>query len=74
MTLSNPATILSFVLSLITSRSNCEKLARMFSVNRPIEVRVSNDCVVETNPMLLRSSCDMKAVKSPSDREMRSIL
>jgi hypothetical protein len=58
----------------MTSRSNWLKLARMFSVRRPIDVRVSKLCVVLTNPTPCRSSDAMKPVKSVNEREIRSIL
>ena len=42
------AAILSRIRSPMTSRSNCAKDNRIFSVRRPIEVVVLNCCVTET--------------------------
>ncbi len=46
----------------------------MFRVRRPIELRVSKLCVVDTKPTPRRSSAAMKLVKSSRLRETRSIL
>ena len=58
----------------ITSRSNWAKLSRMFSVRRPIEVVVLNDCVTDTKVTELRSNTSTSLAKSISERDRRSIL
>ncbi len=46
----------------------------MFSVSRPIEVVVLNDCVTETKVTPLRSNTSTSFEKSISERDSRSIL
>ncbi|MEI2757102.1 MAG: hypothetical protein V9F46_11700 [Chitinophagaceae bacterium] len=54
--------------SAVTSRSNWAKESRMFSVSRPIEVVVLNDCVTETKVTPLRSNTSTSLAKSISER------
>ena len=58
----------------MTSRSNCAKLSRMFSVSRPMLVVVLKDCVTETKVTLFASNTSTSLVKSTSERLRRSIL
>ncbi len=46
----------------------------MFSVNRPMEVVVLNDCVTDTNVTPFRSNTSTSFEKSISARLRRSIL
>jgi hypothetical protein len=46
----------------------------MFSVSRPIDVVVLNDCVTETKVTPLRSNTSTSLAKSASERLRRSIL
>jgi hypothetical protein len=46
----------------------------MFSVSRPIELVVQNDCVTDTNVTLFRSNTSTSFAKSVSERLSRSIL
>ena len=55
MPLRREAATLSRMRSAVTSRSNWAKLSRMFSVSRPMEVVVLNDCVTETKVTSLRN-------------------
>ncbi len=68
------AAILSRTRSPITSRSNCAKLSRMFSVSRPMLVVVLNDCVTETNVTSFASNTSTSLAKCISERLSRSIL
>ena len=65
---------LSRMRSPITSRSNCAKLSRMFSVSRPMLVVVLNDWVTETKVTSCRSKISTSLAKSISERLRRSIL
>jgi hypothetical protein len=68
------AATLSRMRSAVTSRSNWAKDSRMFSVSRPIDVVVLNDCVTETKVTPLRSNTSTSLAKSASERLRRSIL
>ncbi len=68
------AATLSRMRSAVTSRSNWAKDSRMFSVSRPIDVVVLNDCVTETKVTPLRSNTSTSLAKSASERLSRSIL
>ncbi len=68
------AATLSRMRSAVTSRSNWANDSRMFSVSRPIDVVVLNDCVTETKVTPLRSNTSTSLAKSASDRLRRSIL
>ena len=68
------AATLSRMRSPIISRSNWAKERRMFSINRPIEVEVSNRWVTETKETLRRSKSSISLVKSSRERESRSSL
>jgi hypothetical protein len=46
----------------------------MFSVSRPMDVVVLNDCVTETKVTPLRSKTSTSVAKSASERLRRSIL
>ncbi len=46
----------------------------MFSVSRPIDVVVLNDCVTETKVTPFRSNTSTSLAKSASERLSRSIL
>ncbi len=48
--------------------------SRMFSVSRPIDVVVLNDCVTETKVTPFRSNTSTSLAKSASERLRRSIL
>ena len=68
------AATLSRMRSAVTSRSNWANDSRMFSVSRPMDVVVLNDCVTETNVTPLRSNTSTSLAKSASERDSRSIL
>ena len=68
------AATLSRMRSAVTSRSNWAKLSRMFSVSRPMDVVVLNDCVTETKVTPFRSNTSTSLEKSISERDRRSIL
>ena len=68
------AAILSRIRSPMTSRSNCAKDDRMFSVRCPIEVVVLNCCVTETKDAPRASRISTILAKSVSERVSRSIL
>ena len=68
------ARTLSRMRSAVTSRSNCAKLSRIFSVRRPMDVVVLKDCVTDTNVTPLRSKTSTSFEKSISDLDRRSIL
>ncbi len=52
----------------MTSRSNCAKLSRMFSVSLPMLVVVLNACVTLTNVTLFVSNTSTSLVKSTRER------
>ena len=68
------AAILSRVRSEISSRSNCAKLNRIFSMRRPALVAVLIACVTAMKATWCFSNTSKTRVKSISDRLKRSIL
>ena len=68
------AATLSRIRSAVTSRSNWANDSRMFSVSRPMEVVVLNDCVTDTKVTPFRSNTSTSLAKSASERLRRSIL
>lgn len=68
------AATLSRMRSAVTSRSNWANESRMFSVSRPMDVVVLNDCVTETKVTPFRSNTSTSLAKSASERLRRSIL
>lgn len=68
------AATLSRILSPITSRSNCAKDSRMFSVRRPMLVVVLKDWVTLTKVTLWASKVSTSRAKSIRARDRRSIL
>ena len=68
------AAILSRTRSPITSRSNCAKESRMFSVSRPMLVVVLKLWVTETKVTPCASNTSTNLAKCISERLRRSIL